>query len=84
MTDEYLLCNVVGDENRIDIIFAELIQEDAYNRFKPGDVLLSFQRNDTGLGTEWIALTPIQLHENDNNYFEQVPTGENRLCSQME
>ena len=80
-TDKKLLCTVVGDENRINIIYAETAKPEMYNAFKPGDILLAFQHNDTGLETEWIGLTPLQLNVNANDYFKQVSDKAGDGCS---
>lgn len=83
-TDKKLLCTVVGDENRINIIYAETVKPEMYNTFKPGDILLAFQQNDTGLETEWIGLTPLQRNANANDYFKQVSDKTKDGCSNSE
>jgi hypothetical protein len=69
------LAEVRGGENAIDIVFSENLPDGLPTSFSAGDVLLRFERLDTGeFRTIWVNLEPL-LYENtepDAICFEKV------------
>ena len=54
-----LLAKVTGDDNEIQLVFAEHLPDNMFNSYVPGQLLLCLKMRGSTLLTEWGALTPI-------------------------
>ena len=54
---------VVGDKDKIDLVFDSYLPDNRFETFHTGDILVSFKRADSAILTDWGVLQPI-LKEN--------------------
>ncbi|MCL2109029.1 MAG: DUF5991 domain-containing protein [Oscillospiraceae bacterium] len=72
-TWEEIKASVVGDETSVDIIFDEYIQVNLSEQFEKGDILLSFQMNNSRLLTQWHEIYPINPDNQEiGEYFIKI------------
>ena len=68
-----LKTKVTGNGNSIKFIFEKYMPENMYESYKKGDVLLSFQKKDSEIYTNWGEVNPMLPENNDFNvHFEKV------------
>jgi hypothetical protein len=59
-----LLATVSGDNNSIKLIFNKYLPDNFLGSYNKGDILLSFQKNNSKLYTIWGEIQPILLSNN--------------------
>lgn len=74
-TIKRLQAKVSGDENSIKLLFYKYLPENQFERYVEGDILLSFEKRNSNLYTEWGKIQPI-LKSNKKSgevYFKVKP-----------
>ncbi len=62
-TTERLRAKVAGDGDIIQLIFMEYLPDNLYEPYSEGDILLSLERKDSQIYTQWGKIEPM-LEEN--------------------
>lgn len=73
MTSRRLQAKVIGDESEISLAFDKYLEDNDYELYKKGDVLLKFKKEGDIIYTYWDELKPM-LEENEKSgkvYFEK-------------
>lgn len=60
-TLERLLAKVSGDVNFIKLKFQEYLPDNVFESYKKGDILISFEKRDSKLITNWGKIQPLLL-----------------------
>ncbi|MCK9478431.1 MAG: DUF5991 domain-containing protein [Firmicutes bacterium] len=54
-----LRANVLGDKNKIEFVFEKYLPDNMFELYKPGDILLRFEKEEDRLITHWNKLEPM-------------------------
>lgn len=80
-TTQRLKAEVEGDENSVKFIFSKYLEDNRFEPYKKGEILLSFEREKSDLNTFWGKITPIDKNNSESGgiYFESsnslIPKG---------
>jgi len=66
-TMERVKAKVVGDQESVAFMFDSYLPDNLYKPYSAGDVLLSFERKDDAIYTEWEALWPVGQELKDSS-----------------